>query len=58
MNQKPIPYGRQHITKEDFIVFPTIIKYEKINNDELINISDNLEIMENLVNNVQMKNEH
>lgn len=48
----------QHVTKEDFVVFPTIVKYERIEWDELINITDNIEIIENLVNNVQMKNEH
>lgn len=48
----------KHITREDFITFPAIIKYEKIYGDPLINLSDNLEIMEKLVNDVQMKNEH
>lgn len=48
----------KHITKEDFIVFPAVIEYEKISNDNLIDLSDDVEIMEKLVNDVKMQNDH
>lgn len=48
----------KHVTKEDFVVFPSILKYEKIYSNHLINLTDNFEIMDKLVNNVKMKNDH
>lgn len=48
----------RHVTKEDFIIFPTILKYQRIYTDELLDLSDNFEVMDKLINNVAMKNEH
>lgn len=48
----------KHITREDFITFPSIIKYEKILSDKYIDLSDNLEIMDKLIYDVRMQNEH
>jgi iron-sulfur cluster repair protein YtfE (RIC family) len=48
----------RHVTKEDFITFPTILKYQRIYNDDLINLSDNFEVMDKLINDVAMQNEH
>lgn len=48
----------KHITREDFIVFPSILKYEKIYWDHLINLTDDFEVMEKLINDVKMQNDH
>ncbi|NUJ97549.1 hypothetical protein HGA92_02035 [Candidatus Gracilibacteria bacterium] len=48
----------KHITREDIVVFPTILKFERLYTDKLINLSDNFEIINSLVNDIQMKNQH
>lgn len=47
-----------HITREDFITFPAIIKFERIFTDSLIDVSDNYEVMDKMINDVHMRNEH
>ena len=48
----------KHITREDLVTFPAIINYEQYNNNDLFDLSDNFEIIEKLVNDTKMKNEH
>ena len=48
----------KHITREDFITFPAIIKFERIITDDLIHLSDDYEIMNKMINDVKMINEH
>lgn len=48
----------KHVTKEDLVVFPVILKYERIYTDKLINLSDNFEVINSLVNDIVMKNQH
>lgn len=48
----------KHITKEDNVTFPTTIEYEKFYNEDLTNFINDLESIEKLVNDIQMRNEH
>lgn len=48
----------KHITKEDFVTFPSILRFEKIYTDKIIELSDDFELMDKLVNDVVMKNQH
>jgi hypothetical protein len=46
------------VTKEDLVVFPTILRFERIYTDKLINLSDNFEVINSMVNDIVMKNQH
>jgi iron-sulfur cluster repair protein YtfE (RIC family) len=48
----------KHVIKEEFVVFPSIIKFEAIYNDAFIDLTLNHEMIEKLVNDVEMKNQH
>ena len=48
----------KHVTKEDLVVFPTILRFERIYTDKLINLSDNFEVINSMVNDIVMKNQH
>ena len=48
----------RHVTREDLITFPSILRFEKIYTDELIHISDNYELMSELINDTEMSNQH
>ena len=47
-----------HVTREDLITFPSILRFEKIYNDELIHLSDDFELMTELINEAQFDNQH
>lgn len=48
----------RHVTREDLITFPSILRFEKIYTDEMIHLSDNYELIEELVNDAEMINQH
>lgn len=48
----------KHITREDLDIFPTILRYDKIYSDKLLNLSDNPDVINKLLNDVVMKNQH
>lgn len=47
-----------HVTREDIITFPTILKFEEIYNNQLINISNNFDLLNEFVNEAQLVNQH
>lgn len=48
----------KHVVKEEFVVFPSVVKFEEIFNDSFIDLTINYELIEKLVNDVVMKNQH
>lgn len=48
----------KHVIKEEFVVFPSILKFEAIYNDDFVDLTLNHEMIEKLVNDVEMKNQH